>query len=108
MDPILIRLERDAWSVVGDDWYQMLDTTLVENFGKYRKYDGRSVRDLLRVLRNKVRLSYHSNHIFLISTDSFCLLTSFFLLLFVSIETPLPRPSSRRPMQPRSNTRRVS
>ncbi|KAF8802399.1 kinase-like protein [Phlegmacium glaucopus] len=52
-DAALIRLERDAGNVVGDDWHQRLDTVLVENLGKYRKYDGKSVHDLLRALRNK-------------------------------------------------------
>ncbi|CAH7682124.1 IRE protein kinase [Phakopsora pachyrhizi] len=35
------------------DWYKKFDRILLENLGKYRRYDGRSVRDLLRVLRNK-------------------------------------------------------
>ena len=62
IDPTLIRLERDAQSVVGNDWCQMLDTNFVDNFGKYRKYDGKSVRDLLRALRNKVMSFFQSNH----------------------------------------------
>jgi len=65
IDPTLLRLERDAQSVVGNDWYQMLDTKFVENFGKYRKYDGRSVRDLLRALRNKVRFFSFKSFLFL-------------------------------------------
>ena len=31
-----------------------LDKFFIENLGKYRKYDGRSVQDLMRALRNKV------------------------------------------------------
>ena len=52
---MLLVLERDAQSVVGQDWHARLDRVFVENLGKYRKYDGRSVQDLLRALRNKVR-----------------------------------------------------
>ena len=53
-DPVLLVLERDAQSVVGLDWHARLDRVFVDNLGKYRKYDGRSVQDLLRALRNKV------------------------------------------------------
>ncbi|BGP18502.1 hypothetical protein JCM10213_001182 [Rhodosporidiobolus nylandii] len=51
--PTLVTLERRAQDIVGDDWQKALDRTLLDNLGKYRKYDGASVRDLLRVLRNK-------------------------------------------------------
>ncbi|GAA5832713.1 hypothetical protein JCM11251_005732 [Rhodosporidiobolus azoricus] len=51
--PTLVTLERRAREIVGDDWSKALDRTLLDNLGKYRKYDGASVRDLLRVLRNK-------------------------------------------------------
>lgn len=53
--PTLVTLEQTSGTVVGDDWQKALDRTLLDNLGKYRKYDGKSVRDLLRVLRNKVR-----------------------------------------------------
>ncbi|BGP26510.1 other/IRE protein kinase [Rhodotorula toruloides] len=49
----LVSLENRAREIVGDDWQKALDRTFLENLGKYRKYDGASVRDLLRVLRNK-------------------------------------------------------
>ncbi|GJE93190.1 PKc-like and RNase Ire1 domain-containing protein [Phanerochaete sordida] len=52
-DPMLIELERNAFSVVGNDWNARLDKWFIENLGKYRKYDGRSVQDLMRALRNK-------------------------------------------------------
>ena len=55
-DGALITLEKDAGSVVGNDWHQRLDRIFIENLGKYRKYDGKSVQDLMRALRNKVRL----------------------------------------------------
>ena len=55
MDRVLIRLERDAKNIVGTDWHQTLDQILVKNLRQSRRYDGSSVRDLLRALRNKVR-----------------------------------------------------
>ncbi|GAA5897662.1 bifunctional endoribonuclease/protein kinase IRE1 [Sporobolomyces salmoneus] len=51
--PTLITLERKSSEILGDDWTKALDRTLLDNLGKYRKYDGSSLRDLLRVLRNK-------------------------------------------------------
>ncbi|KAH8112370.1 hypothetical protein DFH11DRAFT_1607229 [Phellopilus nigrolimitatus] len=51
----LIELERGASNVVGNDWQSRLDRTFLENLGKFRKYDGKSVQDLMRALRNKVR-----------------------------------------------------
>ena len=81
MDRVLIRLERDAKSIVGADWHQTLDQILIKNLRQSRKYCGGSVRDLLRALRNKVTLSFQ---IF-----SFLFVEFFFLL---STEKPLPRP----------------
>jgi serine/threonine-protein kinase/endoribonuclease IRE1 len=52
-DPHLVLLENNAINVVGPDWPARLDKIFVENLGKFRKYDGRSVQDLLRALRNK-------------------------------------------------------
>ncbi|KAG6889943.1 hypothetical protein C0995_013470 [Termitomyces sp. Mi166 len=52
-DPNLIVLETDAFAIVGNDWHSHLDKIFLENLGKFRKYDGRSVQDLLRALRNK-------------------------------------------------------
>lgn len=57
-DVKLIELEKEAPMVVGNDWYSRLDKVFIENLGKFRKYDGKSVQDLLRALRNKV--SVHS------------------------------------------------
>ncbi|KAG0328786.1 bifunctional endoribonuclease/protein kinase ire1 [Dissophora globulifera] len=51
--PLLIKLEKNAKEILVRDWYKVIDRHLVENLGKYRKYDGGSVRDLLRALRNK-------------------------------------------------------
>ncbi|CAG8458080.1 1394_t:CDS:2 [Funneliformis mosseae] len=52
--PLLQRLEQGAVNIIGPDWYKRIDRVLVENLGKYRKYDGSRVRDLLRALRNKI------------------------------------------------------
>ncbi|KAM6501093.1 hypothetical protein JOM56_004107 [Amanita muscaria] len=52
-DPYLLELEKDAASIVGSDWHTRLDKIFIENLGKFRKYDGKSVQDLLRALRNK-------------------------------------------------------
>ncbi|KAG0257043.1 bifunctional endoribonuclease/protein kinase ire1 [Actinomortierella ambigua] len=51
--PLLMKLEHNAKEILVKDWYKVIDRVLVENLGKYRKYDGHSVRDLLRALRNK-------------------------------------------------------
>jgi serine/threonine-protein kinase/endoribonuclease IRE1 len=60
--PVLVDLEADAAAVVGADWQRAIDRTLLDNLGKYRRYDGGSVRDLLRVLRNKVRVAAKSQY----------------------------------------------
>ena len=54
-DPNLIALETGAFDVVGNDWHGRLDKVFIENLGKFRKYDGKLIQDLLRALRNKVR-----------------------------------------------------
>lgn len=56
-DHNLVVLETGAFDIVGHDWHARLDKVFIENLGKFRKYDGKSVQDLLRALRNKVRLS---------------------------------------------------
>ncbi|KAI0672326.1 hypothetical protein C8Q78DRAFT_1026414 [Trametes maxima] len=52
-DANLLALEKGAYDVVGADWHTRLDKLFIENLGKFRKYDGKSVQDLLRALRNK-------------------------------------------------------
>lgn len=56
-EPTLVLLEQGAQSVVGKDWYSRLDKTFTGSLGKYRKYKGGSVRDMLRAMRNKVGLA---------------------------------------------------
>ncbi len=53
-EPNLLSLEEGALLVVGNDWRARLDKIFIDNLGKYRKYDGASVQDLMRALRNKV------------------------------------------------------
>ena len=72
MDGVLIRLERDAKIIIETDWYHTLDQSqdqlLIKNLRKSRGYDGNSLRDLLRVLRNKVSFfhSYRDRYIYLL------------------------------------------
>ncbi|ORY82491.1 kinase-like domain-containing protein [Protomyces lactucae-debilis] len=51
--PLLLLLEAPAQQVVGDNWASKLDRHFLENLGKYRKYKGHSIMDLLRAMRNK-------------------------------------------------------
>ena len=88
-DPLLVVLENNAINVVGPDWPARLDKIFVENLGKFRKYDGRSVQDLLRALRNKVRVGPSLS---VSITSSSCLtcrlcLLPFFLLRNTTIRT---------------------
>ena len=62
-DAVLIRLERDAKRVFQHDWRQDLYPRFVEDLRKTRKYDGDSVRDLMRALRNKVSKSRAKNKV---------------------------------------------
>jgi hypothetical protein len=55
-DANLVTLEENASGIVGHDWHSRLDRVLIDNLGKFRKYDGKSVQDLLRALRNKVSI----------------------------------------------------
>ncbi|KAJ3371502.1 bifunctional endoribonuclease/protein kinase ire1 [Allomyces arbusculus] len=51
--PLVQRLEHDATTVLEGDWTKRIDRVLLGNLGKYRKYQGGSVLDLMRALRNK-------------------------------------------------------
>lgn len=77
-EPDLIELEKNASHVVGNDWQSRLDKIFLDNLGKFRKYDGKSVQDLMRALRNKVRTFPR-------------LTTSSYSNDLVVLETPLPR-----------------
>ncbi|KAI9263747.1 hypothetical protein BY458DRAFT_514231 [Sporodiniella umbellata] len=61
--PLLLELESDAQTVIGTDWYKKIDRIVANDLGKFRKYDGKRVRDLLRALRNKVsRIKQHKKY----------------------------------------------
>ena len=49
----MIMVERNAVDVVGTSWDTALDDDLVNNVQRFRTYDPSSVRDLLRLIRNK-------------------------------------------------------
>ncbi|KAI7860855.1 hypothetical protein BDC45DRAFT_529476 [Circinella umbellata] len=51
--PVLQRLETNVETIFGHDWYRKIDRVVVNDLRKFRKYDGKRMRDLLRVLRNK-------------------------------------------------------
>merc|ERR1711871_1282473 len=51
--PIIQALETNSSLIVGKHWDRKLHPALLEDMGKYRKYDTGSIRDLLRVIRNK-------------------------------------------------------
>lgn len=53
VDP-LRTLEKNAQLIVKDDWSAQLETEITIDLRKFRGYQGGSVRDLLRALRNKV------------------------------------------------------
>lgn len=53
-----LSLEANAESIVTRSWDRKLHASLIEDVGKYRKYDYSSVRDLLRLIRNK-KNHYH-------------------------------------------------
>lgn len=52
-DP-LKTLEKNSKYITRDDWNLHLDESITSDLRKYRAYQGNSVRDLLRALRNKV------------------------------------------------------
>ena len=47
-------LERQANKLIGRNWSTQVNRTLLEDMQKFRKYEGGSLQDLLRVIRNKV------------------------------------------------------
>lgn len=55
-DRVLKKLETNVGPVVRGDWRLHVHEDIAKDLRKYRSYRGESVRDLLRALRNKVRL----------------------------------------------------
>lgn len=52
--PALLALEKGGLKIVEGDWRSHIDYEVAADLRKYRSYNGGSVRDLLRALRNKV------------------------------------------------------
>ncbi|KTW32029.1 bifunctional endoribonuclease/protein kinase IRE1 [Pneumocystis jirovecii RU7] len=46
-------LEKDVLNIIGRNWQKKINKHILENSGKFRKYDGTKLLDLLRILRNK-------------------------------------------------------
>eukprot|EP00095_Tigriopus_kingsejongensis_P001876 maker-scaffold70_size417918-snap-gene-2.12 protein:Tk01876 transcript:maker-scaffold70_size417918-snap-gene-2.12-mRNA-1 annotation:"hypothetical protein DAPPUDRAFT_305906" len=57
---IVLALERNKIDVVRGNWHDNLDPIIQEDLGKHRSYNGKSVRDLMRALRNK---KHHYNEL---------------------------------------------
>jgi serine/threonine-protein kinase/endoribonuclease IRE1 len=53
-----IELEQYCRAILNQPWDLALGTEFMANLGKYRKYDSLSIKDLLRVIRNKMH-HYH-------------------------------------------------
>jgi hypothetical protein len=53
---ILVELESKAVDIAGNDWSVKLDAEYFEHAKQYRKYDTNSVQELLRLIRNQVRV----------------------------------------------------
>ena len=46
-------IEENSEMVIGTDWHKKFEKLFIENFNLFRKYQGDSLLDLLRLLRNK-------------------------------------------------------
>ena len=53
---VLQSLKRSAYDVVWGNWKLHIDEIVINDLERHRTYQSRSVRDLLRALRNKVTL----------------------------------------------------
>jgi serine/threonine-protein kinase/endoribonuclease IRE1 len=51
---LLQALERIGVVALGGKWDEKMETAFINNIGRYRRYKFDSVRDLLRVMRNKL------------------------------------------------------
>jgi serine/threonine-protein kinase/endoribonuclease IRE1 len=90
---LLAAFEEDAEAVFGQGgWHKMVDKSLYENLGKYRKYNANSLQDLLRAIRNKKNhyqdLPQHVKTMFGIMPDGFLL---YFTLRFPKLLPTLYR-----------------
>ena len=68
---VLQSLERSAYDVVRGNWKLHIDEIVMKDLQRHRNYQSRSVRDLLRALRNKVTLinsfSFQQHHCYFFS-----------------------------------------
>lgn len=53
-DVVVQKLEEDCRYVIKHDWRAHTDKEITQDLKKYRSYEGNSLRDLIRALRNKV------------------------------------------------------
>lgn len=54
-DPLLLKaLESTAPLALGAKWDEKMESSFLDNIGRYRRYKYDSVRDLLRAMRNKL------------------------------------------------------
>jgi len=51
---LLLTLESIAIDALGGKWDERMEPAFIANLGQYRRYNFNSVRDLLRVMRNKL------------------------------------------------------
>lgn len=51
---LLVALESIALVALGGKWDERMELAFIANIGHYRRYNFNSVRDLLRVMRNKL------------------------------------------------------
>ena len=51
---LLRDLESIATTALGGKWDENMEPAFIANIGRYRRYNFNSVRDLLRVMRNKL------------------------------------------------------
>lgn len=81
---LLEALESTAPLALGGKWDEKLDPAFITNIGQYRRYKYDSVRDLLRVMRNKLN-HYRElpKEIQVISIYMMPFLSSFFSILWL-------------------------
>src|SRR5690606_36470878 len=72
--PIRITFENYSYKIIGNDWSKFIDKELLIDSRKHRKYNFNSVRDYLRLIRNKwnhfEELPKHIQNKFIINNDA--------------------------------------
>lgn len=90
---VLQSLERAAHDVVRGSWRIHLEEVVMQDLRRHRTYQGRSVRDLLRALRNKVFK--------LLNLISLCVIEMEFLFLEKSLSRGIRRSKRSNGPEPR-------